>query len=203
MFMKSRFHPDSNRNLPQAGEPADVEGYDASEQLFSASLEKKDDTPIRARFSLDETAGLEAAQDVSAGVPIANEEAAELSLLARPADAAVISETTDQPLPADPGAWKQEIAARVNSYRSRRRVREPRYPSLLLKFEANSQEPETPSVIKENAGYEPTTATPVQMQAVAMDPMRIAEPPATEISGRVLEFPRSLSSVAPPRPLDE
>ena len=35
----------------------------------------------------------------------------------------------------DPDAWRREVAARLSHYRARRRTREPRYPSLQLKFE--------------------------------------------------------------------
>src|SRR5487761_258461 len=31
--------------------------------------------------------------------------------------------------------WRKEVSARLTSYQARRRVREPRYPSLQLKFE--------------------------------------------------------------------
>ena len=34
-----------------------------------------------------------------------------------------------------PTAWRREVAERLNHYRARRRTREPRYPSLQLKFE--------------------------------------------------------------------
>jgi uncharacterized RDD family membrane protein YckC len=36
---------------------------------------------------------------------------------------------------ADTPAWRDELAARVNRYRSRRKPRPPRYPSLRLRFE--------------------------------------------------------------------
>jgi uncharacterized RDD family membrane protein YckC len=35
----------------------------------------------------------------------------------------------------DPAAWRDELAARVDRYRSRRKPRPPRYPSLRLRFE--------------------------------------------------------------------
>jgi hypothetical protein len=37
-------------------------------------------------------------------------------------------------------AWRQEVAARLSSYRARRRPREHRYPSLQLKFEPSDPE---------------------------------------------------------------
>lgn len=37
---------------------------------------------------------------------------------------------------AEPGAWRVEVAARLERYRTRRKPRTPRYPSLLLPFDA-------------------------------------------------------------------
>ena len=39
----------------------------------------------------------------------------------------------------DPDAWRREVAARLNQYRSRRKVKEPRYPSLRLNFDPPAQ----------------------------------------------------------------
>jgi len=41
----------------------------------------------------------------------------------------------NQPAPEDSAAWRQEVAARLNRYQSRRKPRPPRYPSLRLRFE--------------------------------------------------------------------
>jgi len=35
----------------------------------------------------------------------------------------------------DPESWRREVAVRLSHYRARRRPREPRYPSLQLKFD--------------------------------------------------------------------
>ena len=40
------------------------------------------------------------------------------------------------PLGDDAPAWRDELSARLNRYRARRRVRPPRYPSLNLQFDA-------------------------------------------------------------------
>jgi uncharacterized RDD family membrane protein YckC len=40
-----------------------------------------------------------------------------------------------KPSPGDSAAWRQEVAARLNRYQSRRKPRPPRYPSLQLRFE--------------------------------------------------------------------
>jgi len=42
---------------------------------------------------------------------------------------------SQQFVPEDSAAWRQEVAARLNRYHSRRKPRPPRYPSLRLRFE--------------------------------------------------------------------
>ncbi len=39
-------------------------------------------------------------------------------------------------VPANPNSWRQEVAVRLERYRTRRKPRTPRYPSLLLPFDA-------------------------------------------------------------------
>ncbi len=50
-------------------------------------------------------------------------------------------------LPPNAGSWRVEVAARVQRYRTRRKPRTPRYPSLLLPFDApeNGSHPATPT----------------------------------------------------------
>ena len=112
-------------------------------------------------------------------------------------------------------SWRQEVAARVHRYRSRRRPREPRYPSLRLKFE--SSEP----VRKEKSWTDtaPVTTSPVQTrQALAVEyanatALTQQEPRSAQLAAtvllegksggetaRIIEFPRS---VALPVRLDE
>ena len=50
-------------------------------------------------------------------------------------EAPAASEPAAAAPPEDPDAWRREVAARLSHYRARRRTREPRYPSLQLKFE--------------------------------------------------------------------
>jgi uncharacterized RDD family membrane protein YckC len=97
--------------------------------------------------------------------------------------------------PQDSGSWRNEVAARVNNYRARRRPRVPRYPSLQLKFDPP----------------EPSWPAPVGRLAVAMQDApgvqeeesirpRIADAEAANLAeggARILEFPRS----APPLPV--
>lgn len=41
---------------------------------------------------------------------------------------------------SDAGSWRQEISARLNRYNSRRKPRPPRYPSLRLPFDQNTDQ---------------------------------------------------------------
>jgi uncharacterized RDD family membrane protein YckC len=51
------------------------------------------------------------------------------------AEAPAASGTPEDASSSDAGAWRDELSARLNRYRSRRKVRPPRYPSLGLKFD--------------------------------------------------------------------
>src|SRR6185503_7385240 len=72
--------------------------------------------------------------------------------------------------PVDPDSWRREVAERLNHYRARRRTREPRYPSLQLKFEpdpissaaAAPMEPPPPPVFtaRETVDYVHSAAAP-------------------------------------------
>lgn len=139
----------------------DPDSYDASEQQFTASLEQPGPNP--------------------------NQEAL---------DVPIETLATDLSMPSifqaydDPDAWKQELAAKLNEYRSRHKPKPPRYPSLQLKFETE-------------AAW--TTAAPqpaqyVSMESTALDNVEMppaAEPEAParaiEPTGRLLEFPRPAS----------
>src|SRR5580700_2664240 len=47
----------------------------------------------------------------------------------------VSAQNVEQDAPEDSSAWRMEVAARLNRYKSRRKPRPPRYPSLRLRFE--------------------------------------------------------------------
>src|SRR5579863_1866845 len=74
----------------------------------------------------------------------------------------------DKTTSEDPSAWRQEVAARLNRFQSRRKPRPPRYPSLRLRFE--DAEP----------GYR---QVPVSNQALALDAFAAAVP-ADEVTDR-------------------
>ena len=125
------------------------------------------------------------------------------------------AQNTDSDTNRNFDSWRQEVAARVHRYRSRRRPHEPRYPSLRLKFE--SSEP----VRKEKSWTDsaPVTTSPVQTRqaltveyanatAPTQQEPRSAQLAATVLlegksggeTARIIEFPRSV--VLPVR-LDE
>jgi len=105
-------------------------------------------------------------------------------------------------------SWRLEVAARLERYRTRRKPRTPRYPSLLLPFDV----PESWSRPVPPSGS-PTLATaparqdfafqknedPAALTAIALAAARqISQPtsdetpePAPEQSAKVIEFPRS------------
>src|SRR5277367_49031 len=104
----------------------------------------------------------------------------------------------------DADSWRKEVAARLERYRTRRKPRTPRYPSLLLPFDA----PETWSrpTARTNSGAvlssapqeEPsTTETAPNIRAVdAHEASQTSEQSRrleqiTEQSAKVIEFPRS------------
>jgi uncharacterized RDD family membrane protein YckC len=111
----------------------------------------------------------------------------------------------------DPDSWRNEVAARVNTYRARRRPREPRYPSLQLKFEphepasnSRSTPPEAQASVHSARpafsldSVAPAAGPPLPELVESVPPA----PAAPETTARILEFPRSLTFV-PPQPLDE
>ncbi len=119
---------------------------------------------------------------------------------------------TDETPSQDLDTWRDEVAARVNNYRARRRPRAPRYPSLQLKFEAYEPARNNPSATAESfpsarAGRQaialdsalpvPELASPEPVEYLAP---QIIVPETT--TARILEFPRS-STFMPPQPLDE
>jgi uncharacterized RDD family membrane protein YckC len=139
-----------------------------------------------------------------------------------PVDAQALENTTPpeppetQP-PQNPDAWRREVAARLSHYRSRRRTREPRYPSLQLKFEpepiSTSPEPAPPPAAladrdRQTPDYVETTAAPritlVEPSSFSPDNLlsypRILPAAITESTAKVIEF----ASYSPaPRALDE
>src|ERR1700732_5009701 len=127
--MKPKFEPDvdSGVRLPPSARLVDPEAYDASEQRFAASVEEK---PASAQFVVD--GAQELSGDSNATDNLAEVERLE-SATANSVSKRTLGGTSVQPellAPPDSESWRQQVAARVNNYKARRRPRAPRYPSL-------------------------------------------------------------------------
>jgi uncharacterized RDD family membrane protein YckC len=141
------------------------------------------------------------------------------------------SQASKGPTDADAPAWRDEVAARLSRYQSRRKPRPPRYPSLRLRFE---NEPNT----RDQASRGSVDLAPISCHALALDEFAHSNPgedrgssaqepsepyprhefasdagvdsnfasvattPSTHgPTAKIIEFPRSW--VAPTPPLDE
>jgi uncharacterized RDD family membrane protein YckC len=109
-----------------------------------------------------------------------------------------IGSTTNSTVDLNPDAWRMEVAARLERYRTRRKPRSPRYPSLLLPFDApeswsrSSVVPVTEADVTEREWPEnqPSDSQYADSQYVDHHPPHAAPEPA-ELSAKVIEFPRS------------
>lgn len=116
----------------------------------------------------------------------------------------------------DPDAWRDEISARLNRFRSRRKIRPPRYPSLKLPFapiEATSRV-EVPPVSPPSHVFETVSnhalaldmrQEPVEEHTEAQYPAAEATPrpvsqPAAHSGAKIIEFPRFAWGPPPPPP---
>jgi uncharacterized RDD family membrane protein YckC len=111
---------------------------------------------------------------------------------------------------SDTAKWRQEVAARVRKYQARKRQKEPRFPSLFLKFESSelSQDVSTP-------GNEPPITVSVTREALAIQNSQpesrasVAEAPQAistsaslpDAPTKIIEFPRS--AAVPSRAYEE
>jgi uncharacterized RDD family membrane protein YckC len=223
--MKPKFEPDVDAEvkLPPATRLIDPDAYDASEQRFAASIEEK---PASPRFVLDtvpepstssEAGGRSSAAQAhenasTALAPSASEEGSCLGAEKEPEPVASnASLQADFLRPPDSGSWRGEVTDRVNNYRARRRPREPRYPSLQLRFD-----PPQPAWGSPAAPSQPVTTAAAGQLAMAMQDALPAlreersNPPETrdvpdrlnaaDTGAKILEFPRSAGS---PSALDE
>ena len=117
----------------------------------------------------------------------------------------------------DSDAWRSELSARLNRYRSRRKAPPPRYPSLRLPFG-----PAAPAL--DATGFEDPVASPVLHSAANQDLLpEPREPEAVEVpraqrafdpvidahsarrnhpSAKIIEFPR-FAWGPPPSPADQ
>jgi len=115
-------------------------------------------------------------------------------------------------------AWRGELAARLSRYRARRKAPPPRYPSLKLPFEGTA----SPLRSSVNEGSRFPWFESVSNHALALDTPRNepmvetaaadaasepvvrtsipASPPVTQVSAKIIEFPRSAWAPPPPPP---
>jgi hypothetical protein len=124
----------------------------------------------------------------------------------------VSAQNVEQDAPEDSSAWRMEVAARLNRYKSRRKPRPPRYPSLRLRFEEKDATRPTIGDAVESSSFS-TMSAPACDQALALDgvfdvptePPTMPPAPAPvnilPVTAKILEFPRSWTP--PLAPLDE
>lgn len=170
--MKSRFQIDSESGQ----EPNGLRNYDSGAEEITANPEQ---SLAPGQFVLEESGKLE--ENLCPG--------RESRVLPQAAvdDASLCSTEEEVSSPRDHGDWRSEVMARVNRYRERRGSKEPRYPSLRLKFDGN--EPSWRSVAQEAAASALGTA------ALSLSVARDAEEAGVipdEPSAKIIEFPRTL-----------
>jgi uncharacterized RDD family membrane protein YckC len=122
------------------------------------------------------------------------------------------TEPLQDPRPS-PGsdAWRDELSARLNRYRSRRKAPPPRYPSLRLPFgpaasALKAPDPEeslSPQSFESIADPE-FVADAIESEEVQPEPPLPTRklPPATQSGAKIIEFPR-FAWGPPPPPLDQ
>jgi uncharacterized RDD family membrane protein YckC len=180
--MKARFEPDSSGAPanPLQPPPAPVSGVDRSSDFSEGRFIVNDENSMRNRAPERES-------------PVMTPGPAS-SGWAGNSPAASPFNLAGQEAPADGAshdAWRQEVAAKLNRYRSRKRAQTPRYPSLQLKFEDSSW-----SKAPIHPADPPASRLAVAMQEFAPEPSQPAEEPEIEEAeppqpaGKILEFPR-------------
>lgn len=228
-IMNSRFEPDLEIDQPasevrprQPNTRADAETeytgieetpqqYDASEQQFAASLEAPS-----ARFVVEEDFTIFSHSSVENEIPVVREDSAHGLINAPALNAEPLPDPVESPFKLSqpdltalkPDSWRQEVAARLSKYNQGRKPREPKYPSLRLKFEPNEPIPNPHSQVAKTtdllAPSREAAARKVEVEVRQAEPSILAEPrksAVAEITGRLLEFPRSF--FPPVRPADE
>jgi uncharacterized RDD family membrane protein YckC len=185
--MKSNFEFEPSAGESKEPSLIDPEAYDASEQKFAASLERRSAHSIGEPG--DDTVGA-AEERTSLGAYGAGDQNQEK-----------LPSNSTSLRTAGPEAWRAEVTARLDSYRARRRPRAPRYPSLQLKFEDDERALAPSTVSRERS----TPEVEGREEDKKSDPSPVSEPKSAkalpESSARVLPFRRT--TPVPPRPLEE
>jgi uncharacterized RDD family membrane protein YckC len=134
-----------------------------------------------------------------------------VSLSLDPAVDSGVASGVNSTVESNPDAWRVEVAARLERYRTRRKPRTPRYPSLLLPFDApeswsrsttatvtgaevSGAEREWPVAGGQWPGNQPSDSQYADSQYADhhrqnTSPDTMPEP--AELSAKVIEFPRS------------
>ena len=145
------------------------------EPLPSASSQWRPDVePGPGSSSAD---ALEPEPDVAEAVAAASD-------LDSPAESSATSHSPAEAVPAGGDAWRDELSARLNRYRARRKARPLRYPSLSLRFEAL----EVPERGSDQSVSSRPEFEPVSNHALALDGMRHG-PAAAEAEGQLQQAP--------------
>ena len=169
--MNPNFQPGDQARLD--AKLVDPEAYDASEQQFAASLDSQPESNITEGLASQTADSSAGAEALSAASTVASD---------------------------DPSVWRKEVADRVNRYR-RKSPREPRYPSLQLKFEtwAPMRTPDPPpvslqsvaleSVALENETHFVPEVSP-ESEPIVHASIHTQVRPNFEVASNVIEFPR-------------
>ena len=170
-------------NCPQCGEVCrcQSEPLPASLMQSSPGAESEKRSPLAAakmKWIDPEDAGMPAVKASDSNVPL---------------DLAPASDSSDESESADAEAWRDELSARLNRYRSRRKVRPPRYPSLSLRFEPLES---APRINASSGPLSPSGFEPVSNQALAFDGVRSEPSIAAEADGQPRQSP--MAEAAPP-----
>lgn len=212
---RPRFEPEQPRNAQFSASTSvliDPEAYDATEETFSASLELPAVTgsvlsSASPRFVPDAPVIAPPPGECSAeGCPDSGENPVLEAPVAQVTSAIVLGDGSSSSAPEDdPYSWKEEVAARLNRYRARRKPRPPKYPSLTLSFEPEPSPPRSHS-IETAALAAARCALPVEeVQTGESEPLirevldlreEIPDEEGTYTGARIIEFPRSY---APPQ----
>lgn len=164
----------------------DPEALDMSEQQFEDSLAVSGEAP--RSVMLEES------------VEVPPDPAADAAKAQVPQISLGVEEP--QPEAAPPDEWRQEVAARLQRFRERRRLRGPRYPTLQLPFELPEPAAALPgmneSASRSSLAFD-TAPVEAGQAVVASTEHAASASPATE-PGKLIEFPRYAAVLLP---LDE
>ncbi len=207
--MTSRFEPDVEAGVPHAkgdaranasvGAFEDSQKYDASEQQFAPSLS----APPQSRFVVEDESSSPSPRSARAEERVEGQ-----SEKAQSEPPFALS--PPEPQHPEPDSWRREVAAKLSKYNEGRQPRKTKYPSLKLKFEPNDPSPNYSSNLESStrpansreAAVRKTDEEVVEVQEIAETaPLQPRKSAVAEITGRILEFPRSF--FPPSRPADE